>query len=140
MEASENAVERWRQYIDSYTLTHPTEGLPHRVEQPLLNRTLADISEDIGPDSFQHQSGLKFRVAIKNYRIFYTPGTEDYFHRIRSEEEDTELEAKEKTYYERAKGRLEAWIDKSANVDDEVPPAADGETVAEETMATAAAE
>ncbi len=50
---AETLQEKWRQYIESYVLvrpgsrvevsltivqTHPTEGLPHRVDQPFLNR------------------------------------------------------------------------------------------------------
>jgi paired amphipathic helix protein Sin3a len=35
---AETAEQKWRQYTESYSLVHPTEGLTHRVEQPFLRR------------------------------------------------------------------------------------------------------
>lgn len=110
---AETAEQSWRQYIDSYVLTHATEGLPHRVEQPLLNRTLGDMSEDISEGAFQTNSGLQFRVALGNYRLFYTPGTEDFFHRRRPATELAAQDAQEKRFIEAAAKRLDEWVSKA---------------------------
>ncbi|KLT42069.1 hypothetical protein CC85DRAFT_285843 [Cutaneotrichosporon oleaginosum] len=97
---AKNAVESWNFYMSSYPLIYPTEGLPHRVEQPFLKRTLQDLPAD--GTVFSESSGLKFRVALGNYRLFYVPGTEDYFHRASGEEEEPNHDA--------AKKRLDEWV------------------------------
>ena len=35
---AETAQDKWKQYIESYALVHATEGLPHRVDRPFLQR------------------------------------------------------------------------------------------------------
>ncbi|WOO83690.1 Paired amphipathic helix protein pst1 [Vanrija pseudolonga] len=119
MDDPETAEQKWRQYIDSYALTHPTEGLPHRVEQPFLNRTLGELPDELGPELFETHSGLQFRVASGNYHLFYQPGTEDYFHRARPQAEEDELDAQENRFFDAAKKRLEDWINKPAEGDED---------------------
>ncbi|KAL7423639.1 hypothetical protein Q5752_001220 [Cryptotrichosporon argae] len=104
---AETAEQRWRQYIDSYVLTHPTEGLPHRVEQPFLNRNLADIPETVGSDAFTTSSGLQFRIAMGSYRAFFTPDTEDYYHR-----QTDPAPAEDGKALADAKERRDKWVDK----------------------------
>lgn len=131
---AETAEQQWRQYIDSYVLTHPTEGLPHRVEQPFLTRTLGEIPDDLGPEVFKSKSELQFRVALGNYRIFYSPNTEDVFYRQRSEGTVREDDAREKQYLEGATKRLVDWVNKTI---EEPEPAAEG--AEDEAVAAAAA-
>lgn len=115
---AKNAVESWNFYMSSYPLIFPTEGLAHRVEPPFLNRTTQKLPENTGPEAFVESSGLKFRVALGNYRIFYIPGTEDYFHRVGEEDDEPANDA--------AKKRLDEWVQSKLDEpedDDEVEPA-----------------
>ncbi|WVW80329.1 hypothetical protein I302_102309 [Kwoniella bestiolae CBS 10118] len=115
---AETAQEKWRQYIESYILTHPTEGLPHRVDPPLLQRNL-DENLNLSSDQIITKDGMEIKIALGNYRMFFTPDTEDYFHLIRKSDEITENEKKETAYLEGAKKRLDEWVDKVSKGDGE---------------------
>ena len=71
---AETATDRWKQYIESYALVHATEGLPHRVDRPFLQRSLVDIPADISPKAYETHSGLEIKIALGNYKMFFTPG------------------------------------------------------------------
>ena len=71
---AETASDRWKQYIESYALVHATEGLPHRVDRPFLQRSLVDIPEDVSPKAYETHSGLEIKIALGNYKMFFTPG------------------------------------------------------------------
>ncbi|ORX34170.1 hypothetical protein BD324DRAFT_636920 [Kockovaella imperatae] len=115
---AETARDKWRQYIESFALVHATEGLPHRVDKPFLQRNLTDIPEDIAPNSFDTHSGLEIKIALGNYRMFFTPETEDFFHRKRSMNELAELEKSNETATAAAKDRLAKFVNDKIN-----PPA-----------------
>ncbi|KAK4683853.1 paired amphipathic helix protein Sin3a, partial [Tremellales sp. Uapishka_1] len=114
---AETQEQKWKQYIESYILHHPTEGLPHRIEQPFLQRTLVDIPKDLSKESFDISSQMEIKIALSSYRMFFTPETEDYFHRKRSPAEVAESDAKEEADSEAAKKRLEAWLEEKAEVE-----------------------
>ncbi|OXG25638.1 paired amphipathic helix protein Sin3a [Cryptococcus neoformans Tu259-1] len=96
---AETTQERWAQYIESFALTHPTEGLLKRVDSPFLRRNITkihsreeELSASAGPSSsaknnVEAKDGLEIKIALGNYRMFFTPGTEDYFHRAYKHEE-----------------------------------------------------
>lgn len=107
---AESTEAKWRQYIDSYVLTHPTEGLPHRTEEPFMERTIRAIPDSTPLTVFQTSSELSFRVALGNYRIFYQPNTEDYYHRVRSADEIKAAEEGEARYLATATEKLDKWI------------------------------
>ncbi|WWC60485.1 uncharacterized protein I303_103058 [Kwoniella dejecticola CBS 10117] len=109
---AETTEEKWRQYIESYVLTHPTEGLPHRVDPPLLQRNLDD-DLTLSSGSIITKDGMEIKVALGNYRMFFTPDTEDYFHLIRKSDEIVESDKQEKKYIEGAQKRLDEWVEKS---------------------------
>lgn len=127
-------------YIDSYVLTHATEGLPHRVEPPFLARSLRNQPKGLTFSSFKYQTraDLQLRIALGNYRIFYQPETEDYYHTFVSEQEVEESDKLEDKALEGAKKRVEAWADAIVNkpapeeaVDDDEVMAEDDEVVVE---------
>lgn len=120
--------------------THPTEGLPQRVDQPFLNRwvspsfqvhlahlsTLMEIPGDVPPKSFETKSGLEIKIALGNYRMFFTPGTEDYFHRYTK---DISAESSEAEAAERDRKKLDDFVSaklglNEMDVDPAVAPAA----------------
>nr|XP_031858732.1 uncharacterized protein CI109_005826 [Kwoniella shandongensis]KAA5525804.1 hypothetical protein CI109_005826 [Kwoniella shandongensis] len=107
---AETAQEKWRQYIESYVLTHPTEGLPHRVDPPLLQRNV-DKDLQLAHESVETKDGMDIKIALGNYRMFFTPETEDYFHHKRTPAEQVELNLKEESYLESAKRRLEEYVE-----------------------------
>lgn len=78
-------------------------------------RTLADLPED---DAFQSTSGLEIKIALGNYRIFYTPDTEDYFYRPvpKTPAQRAEEEAKEITDNEEGLKKLEGFVQKKLGV------------------------
>jgi len=106
--------------------THPTEGLPQRVDQPFLNRqvhtfpeaailtfrSLADIPEDANAGAFETKSGLEIKIALGNYRMFFTPGTEDYFHRQSrsTRAQIAESDAKDESNREEATKKLDEFV------------------------------
>lgn len=78
------------------------------------------MSEDVAEGTFDTNSGLQFRVALGNYRLFYTPGTEDYFHRKRPAALVEAMDAHEKRFVEAASKRLDEWVNKAeAEAEDE---------------------
>ena len=96
--------------------THATEGLPTRVDEPFLARTLVDIPESSIEEGFETKSGLEIKIALGNYRMFYTPDTEDYFHRKRTSAELVDQDTKETEEAAAAKKRLEEWVGKKTGI------------------------
>ncbi|WVO13131.1 hypothetical protein L204_100743 [Cryptococcus depauperatus] len=95
---AETVKERWTQYIESFALTHPTEGLPKRVDPPFLKRNVykTQRKESISlTENIAARDGLEIKIALGNYRMFFTPGTEDVFYR--GFEEISKVKASEKT-------------------------------------------
>lgn len=71
---------------------------------------MADLPDD---DAFQSTSGLEIKIALGNYRIFYTPGTEDFFYRPQSSTpaQKAEAEVQEQTDREEGLKKLEGFIE-----------------------------
>lgn len=142
VDLGEGAQQAWKHYMASYPLTFPTEGLAHRVEQPFLQRTLGTITDEVGPEAFTSKSELHFRVALGNYRFFYTPGTEDYFHRVRGVTRDDDR--RERAYFQRALKRLDEFVDSKVDepeedaAEDAAASAGEGEVEPPEVAAAAA--
>ncbi|WFD27686.1 hypothetical protein MNAN1_002689 [Malassezia nana] len=85
----QDAEQRWLQYIASYCLWAPTEGLPAQTRAPLLQRNLPTAPEgDHNEDGsrFLIKNGLDIRVCMKTYRLFFVQDTEDVLVRIRPAE------------------------------------------------------
>ncbi|SHO78234.1 Similar to S.cerevisiae protein SIN3 (Component of both the Rpd3S and Rpd3L histone deacetylase complexes) [Malassezia sympodialis ATCC 42132] len=82
----QDAEQRWLQYIASYCLWAPTEGLPAQTRAPLLQRNLPAAPED-GSEAdgsrFLVKNGLDIRVCMKTYRLFFVQDTEDVLVRVR---------------------------------------------------------
>ncbi|WFD35920.1 hypothetical protein MCUN1_002790 [Malassezia cuniculi] len=84
LENPKDAEQRWLQYISSYCLWAPTEGLQHEVRAPLLQRNLP--AEPADPPGTRHvvSNRLDVRVCMRTYRLFFAHGTEDVYARLRS--------------------------------------------------------
>lgn len=81
-----DAEQRWMQYIASYCLWAPTEGLPATIVAPVLQRNLPPSPDAaLAGDGEQYliKNGLDIRVCMKTYRLFYVRHTEDVWARLR---------------------------------------------------------
>ena len=90
--------------------------------------TLAEIPEDLPPKSFETKSGLEIKIALGNYRMFFTPGTEDYFHRFSKDVKDAATtSASETEAAEQGKKKLNDFVNSKLGLDSmdvDAPPAA----------------
>ncbi|EIW72890.1 hypothetical protein TREMEDRAFT_59052 [Tremella mesenterica DSM 1558] len=109
---AETVTARWRQYVDSYVLTHPTEGQPIRVSGPFLSKGFETTSEDVVSSQLEGRSGLELKLALGNLRMFFTPGTEDYYYRRRPDFENNKLDTKEIELESSHKAKLDQWVEK----------------------------
>jgi len=81
--------QRWLQYIASYCLWSPTEGLPTKICAPFLHRNLPASPDSRAAadadDSTRYivKNNLDIRVCMRTYRLFFVQDTEDVFARIR---------------------------------------------------------
>jgi paired amphipathic helix protein Sin3a len=103
-------------------------------DTPLTPSTLAEIPEDLPPKSFETKSGLEIKIALGNYRMFFTPGTEDYFHRFSKDAKDTAATStSESEAAEQGKKKLEEFVNAKLGLDSmdvDAPPAAATTTAA----------
>ncbi|KAK9448081.1 uncharacterized protein V1518DRAFT_419605 [Limtongia smithiae] len=89
-----NVEERWKYYLTSYVMSASTEGVPtDRVRIPFLRRNMpaeepeaddedeASPSAAVGaaPQNVYTKNGLRVRVCMKTYKLFYKQFTEDTF-------------------------------------------------------------
>ncbi|CAE6387267.1 unnamed protein product [Rhizoctonia solani] len=107
---SETVNGRWRQYIDSYVLTHQTEGIRGTVAGPLLRRNLrANDSAEETP-KYHAEGGLHIKVDMLTYRLFFVSRTEETYCRERTSQEVRQLdEQAKKTASVRTKA-FDAWL------------------------------
>ncbi|WFD41472.1 hypothetical protein MPSI1_000100 [Malassezia psittaci] len=78
--------QRWLQYIASYCLYAPTEGLPAECHAPLLKRNLPAEPELLDERDVHYivRNALDIRVCMRTYRLFFVQGTDDVFARVRT--------------------------------------------------------
>ncbi|KAI0032163.1 hypothetical protein K488DRAFT_50553 [Vararia minispora EC-137] len=86
------AVERWREYVDSYVLDHPTEwvgggrGMPVRPA-PFLRRTL--VADESG--AARAEGDLGIRISLGTYKLFYEGAAWECVSRVRGADEEALL-------------------------------------------------
>lgn len=108
LEDPRDAEQRWLQYIASYCLYAPTEGLPSESWAPFLQRNLpATPQPALDGVRFVVRNGLDIRVCMRTYRLFFVQGTEDVFARTRPAPEDP---AVARTHATARSKRWHAWL------------------------------
>lgn len=91
--------------------THPTEGLPARVNQPFLKRNMQSLPSAPSPSAYIAESGLEIKVCIGSYKLFFVPDTEDFFsRRLSTAEEHVRKEAAEQRR-KAAKAKLDRFVE-----------------------------
>ncbi|KAG8736334.1 Transcriptional regulatory protein sin3 [Ceratobasidium sp. 414] len=107
---SETMNGRWRHYIDSYVLTHQTEGLRSLIQGPLLRRNLRNVDSAEDSPKYHAEGGLHIKVDMLTYRLFFVSRTEETYCRERATQEIQQLdEQAKKTSAGRAK-TFESWL------------------------------
>jgi len=88
------AVNRWREYVDSYVMEHPTEwiqGVGHGQRPRLFVRRHL-TSDDYGtPCMIEREGELGIRISLGTYKLFHESGTEWSVMRRRGREEEKML-------------------------------------------------
>ncbi|WFD06240.1 hypothetical protein MVES1_001584 [Malassezia vespertilionis] len=109
LEDPKDREQRWLQYMASYCLWAPTEGLAAETLAPLLKRNLPASPETADAQGTRYviRNGLDIRVCMHTYRLFFVQGSEDVFARMRSAE-DKEALARNAAARSR---RWNAWLD-----------------------------
>ncbi|KAK0215615.1 histone deacetylase complex, SIN3 component [Armillaria fumosa] len=83
---SEVLTGRWQTYIKSYTQTGPTADVPQtKIRRPFLRKNLpATIPTE---PNIKTSDGLKIKVCVRTYRLFFVSDSEDYLWKIRQQED-----------------------------------------------------
>ena len=99
--------QRWLQYIASYCLWAPTEGLPAKTSAPFLHRNLPPTPEPEAEGTrFIVKNALDIRVCIQTYRLFFVQDTEDVFVRLQAPPSPDETARRDA----RRRDRWHAWL------------------------------
>ncbi|KAF8336326.1 uncharacterized protein EI90DRAFT_3119621 [Cantharellus anzutake] len=105
-------TERWRHYIESYTLPHQTEGLPFDVKAPILKRSVSSDQDGLLPSSaYITRARLQIKICIRTYRLFFVGGTEDFYWRRRSDEDIRSIRSETLDRKPQKKAALDKWLD-----------------------------
>ncbi|KAG2154574.1 hypothetical protein DEU56DRAFT_769236 [Suillus clintonianus] len=101
------AINRWREYVDSYVLRQPTEWLSQakREGRVFLRRHLTIDESARGTSSWD---SMGIRVSLGTYKMFYESSAEDVYVRPRSREEEKELRERAKVREEERKRSI--WL------------------------------
>ncbi|KAG1839224.1 hypothetical protein DFJ58DRAFT_812844 [Suillus subalutaceus] len=96
------AINRWREYLDSYVLRHPTEWLsqPKREGKVFLRR---HMTIDESPRGTSSWDSMSIRVSLGTYKMFYESSAEDVYVRPRSQDEEKVLRERGKVREEERK-------------------------------------
>jgi paired amphipathic helix protein Sin3a len=104
---------RWSYYVSSYTMRDPTEGVPFsQMRMPFLKRNLPpklDSDEEYNRyyKPLVSQEGLIIRICANSYHVLYEPGTEEWWCREPStQEEQAELAADRAAVKEKRRDRF----------------------------------
>ncbi|KAK9242525.1 hypothetical protein V1506DRAFT_509342 [Lipomyces tetrasporus] len=85
-----SADEKWKYYLTSYVMSAPTEGVPvSKVRMPFLRRHIPqedvegdDNSEAGSKPNTYSKSGLRVRICMNTYKMFFEENSEDVFVRL----------------------------------------------------------
>ncbi|KAK9384823.1 hypothetical protein V1515DRAFT_610189 [Lipomyces mesembrius] len=85
-----SADEKWKYYLTSFVMSAPTEGVPvSKVRMPFLRRHIPqdDVESDDNSESgwkpkTYSRSGLRVRICMNTYKMFFEENSEDVFVRL----------------------------------------------------------
>ncbi|KZO96357.1 hypothetical protein CALVIDRAFT_514676 [Calocera viscosa TUFC12733] len=105
--------EKWRVYIDSYSINAPTENLPKGKPNPsFLRRLLPEHSDEIKRlPGFEASSALQIRVCVRTYKLFFVAGSGEWMILHRSAADVQRLERRREERRARGVERMRAWVE-----------------------------
>ncbi|KAI9057085.1 hypothetical protein FKP32DRAFT_1584352 [Trametes sanguinea] len=89
VDEDESAEGRWRAYVASYVMVHPTEWVPagaHSYGPAFLKRNMPDGVEEGKDGEVRGEHGLRVQIQRGTYKLLYERGTEDVVWRRRGRE------------------------------------------------------
>ncbi|THH20510.1 hypothetical protein EW146_g864 [Bondarzewia mesenterica] len=108
---------RWREYVDSFVMEHPTEWMSGTGNGPLPSSRPVFMKRHLTSDDLPSGAGvvegdLRIRISMGTYKLFYEAGTEDVVWRRRGREEEETLRVRATARdEERRRSRLRhAWL------------------------------
>ncbi|KAF7966906.1 hypothetical protein HWV62_36583 [Athelia sp. TMB] len=106
----DTGVDRWREYVDSYLLTHPTEWMPADTDEDRTNSAVylrrCMTADETPQPAVRNDIGIQ--ISLGTYKLFYEAGSEDILWRQRSAiEEGRVLERARRVHEERIQS---AWL------------------------------
>jgi paired amphipathic helix protein Sin3a len=70
--------EKWKYYIQTYSLIPPTEGVPHALcKKTFLSRNLPSEKQVKSVPEAEVREGMEVRICVNTYRMFFQAGTDD---------------------------------------------------------------
>ncbi|KAL4069818.1 hypothetical protein V8B97DRAFT_2104708 [Scleroderma yunnanense] len=102
-EGGRTAIGRWREYLDSYVLSQPTEWIPQKNRSGALFLRRNISTDDTGHVRAGWDS-MRIRISLGTYKLFYEADAEDELVRERGEEEERELKERAKLRNEERRG------------------------------------
>jgi paired amphipathic helix protein Sin3a len=102
VEERTSGEDRWREYVDSYILRHPTEWMPEQSNRNTLFLRRCMTGDEAQPPSIH--DNIAIRVSLGTYKLFYEAGTEDVLWR----KEDPRLSERGKARHEERKKSV--WL------------------------------
>ncbi|KAJ9479073.1 Transcriptional regulatory protein SIN3 [Pseudozyma hubeiensis] len=129
LDDARTAEQSWLQYMSSFSLWTPTEGLAAEAQAPFIKRSLSsDASADKEANEARYvtRSGLEIRICLRTFKLFFAHGTEDVFVRVRSDDEKAELDRKAAVVDKRRTKRWDDWLSARRQAIDNPEGVADG--------------
>ncbi|KAF8323928.1 hypothetical protein DL93DRAFT_2070048 [Clavulina sp. PMI_390] len=105
-------TDRWRQYIETYTLPHQTEGLPDEVQPPFLRRSLEEHEDESAAPTYISRAGLQIKICIRTYRLFFVSGTEDFYWRTQTSTSKEEVAKNATDRRVERRATFQRWLDR----------------------------
>ncbi|KAH9486320.1 Transcriptional regulatory protein SIN3 [Psilocybe cubensis] len=79
VETDGSELARWREYVNTYVMTHPTEWLPEgkKESSPVFLRRCVRVGEERRSTASVVEDRIKIRVSYPRYKLVYEAGCED---------------------------------------------------------------
>lgn len=87
LEEPKSLEDRWKYYVTSYSLSHPTEGISHEELQPPFLEKILEKEEEFQCENGEYSpegvssSNLKVKINPETYSLDVQPGSYDFFSR-----------------------------------------------------------
>ncbi|KAG7452216.1 uncharacterized protein BT62DRAFT_926424 [Guyanagaster necrorhizus] len=77
VEGGRDAVSRWREYVNTYTMRHPTEWIPTEKETSSRVFLARSIRNSADGTAVSGEGMISVRISVPTYKIVYEGGSEE---------------------------------------------------------------